>query len=55
MGERRVGVSLDQTANEAVSDVRRAEQRDLAQNVYPSLRQDAPLQNTNAGDHRREA
>ena len=49
------GVSLDEAAHEAVGNVGRREQRDLAQNVHPSLRQEAPLQDTNAGDHRREA
>jgi hypothetical protein len=56
MREGRVGVGcVNDTAHEAVGEVRRGEQGELAQRIQPSLRQDARLQDTSAGDHRREA
>ena len=53
--ERGVGVALDQPAHEPVGEVGGAEERDLPQHVQPSVRQDARLQETSAGEHRREA
>ena len=51
VGERGVGVALDQPAHQPVGEVGRAEQSDLAQHVQPSFGQEARLQDTSAGEH----
>jgi hypothetical protein len=55
VGERCIRVALDQSAHEPVGEVRSGEERDLPQRVKPTVRQDARLQETSAGEHRREA
>ena len=50
MGEGGARVALDEAAHEPVGEVGEGEQRDLAQHVQPSLRQQARLQETNAGE-----
>jgi hypothetical protein len=55
MREGGVRITLDETPHEAVCEVRRGEEGELAQRIPPPLRQDARLQDTSAGDHRREA